>query len=381
MDIENTLLGLFNDDDFPEDHFDLKKAFEGKRIILYGAGESSIWFFEIVRDIFGFSPTLILDKRFQTKQKHEGVDAISPENYCLSDADKTNSVVVVCTGKESLQQEIMSTLTMMGFSNIIKLRDIYEIHNPFSQPPQLIEEGFSFYKERKQHILSAFKLLDDELSKQVFLHFLQTHMQRKPVKIENSPREEQYFPKDITFTQGYSRFVSCGAYDGDTIRLLNQQEGKVDEIVCLEAEPAIFSRLRHFLQEHADALANKITALPCAVFDDEKQLKFTSSTGLGSRISQEGDAIVQCVALDHVLPDLKPTFISMDIEGAEPFALRGAEEMIRKHQPDLGICVYHSPDHLWEIVLYLNSLGLGYRFYLRNYTSFTIETVLYATVA
>ena len=70
----------------------------------------------------------------------------------------------------------------------------------------------------------------------------------------------------------------------------------------------------------------------------------------------------------------------MDIEGAELDALIGAEKTIRENVPDLGICVYHSPNHLWEIPLFLNNLDLGYRFYLRNYTSFMHETVLYATL-
>ena len=68
----------------------------------------------------------------------------------------------------------------------------------------------------------------------------------------------------------------------------------------------------------------------------------------------------------------------MDIEGAELEALKGEEKTIQANRPDLGICVYHSPSHLWEIPLYLHGLGVGYRLYLRNYTSFTGETVLYA---
>ncbi len=108
-------------------------------------------------------------------------------------------------------------------------------------------------------------------------------------------------------------------------------------------------------------------------------MRFVSGGGLGSRISKDGDTLVQCVALDDVLPASKPTFICMDVEGAEPEVLKGAEGLLRANRPDLGVCVYHAPHHVWEIPLYLHSLGLGYRFYLRNYTTFTSETVLYAT--
>ncbi len=68
----------------------------------------------------------------------------------------------------------------------------------------------------------------------------------------------------------------------------------------------------------------------------------------------------------------------MDVEGAELEALKGAETLIKQNKPDLAICVYHTPNHIWDIPFYLEGLGLGYKFCLRNYTSFISETVLYA---
>jgi FkbM family methyltransferase len=174
--------------------------------------------------------------------------------------------------------------------------------------------------------------------------------------------------------------VNCGAYDGDVLRLLNETCGRVEEIVCFEPEPAIFKRLTDYLRVHGEELAERITAFPCAVSCRNSLERFLSGCGLGSRISETGDTWVQCVALDQVLPGFKPSFINMDVEGMEPEVLHGAEGLIREYRPDLAICVYHAPHHLWEIPRYLDDLGLGYRFYLRNYTSFTLETVLYATV-
>ena len=119
---------------------------------------------------------------------------------------------------------------------------------------------------------------------------------------------------------------------------------------------------------------------PCGVYSSETQLRFTGSKRINSMISYMGESVIQGVALDHVLPGFRPDFINMDVEGAELEALMGAETLIRESRPDLAICVYHSPAHVWEIPLFINSLGLGYEFYLRNYTSYSSETVLYATV-
>lgn len=371
---------LFNHTDFVADSFSLHQYFNNKKIIMYGAGESSHWFVEIIMNIHGYRPGLVLDKRFKVGDYFEGITALSPDDYQPEENDKSNSIVVICTGKEEYHQAILDCLSQLGLENSLFLKDIYEIHNPFSQPEELQQQGFNFYLKQQKQIISAFDLLEDEPSQEVYRCFLQTHMQRKPTSIPARPREEQYFPKDVDLTQGYSHFVSCGAYDGDTIRLLNKTHGKIEELVCFEAEPAIFSRLSSYLSEQGSSVAKNVLVLPCAVYDGEAIKGFTSATGLGSRLSEQGDSLVQTVALDHILPNFTPSFISMDIEGAEPKALKGAERMIREYRPDLAICVYHAPDHLWEIPLYLNSLDLGYTFYLRNYTSFTIETVLYATV-
>ena len=72
------------------------------------------------------------------------------------------------------------------------------------------------------------------------------------------------------------------------------------------------------------------------------------------------------------------TFIKMDIEGAELEALRGAESIIRKQRPKLAICVYHKPEDIWTIPMYILSLQNDYRLFLRHYSFGDTETVLYA---
>lgn len=73
-----------------------------------------------------------------------------------------------------------------------------------------------------------------------------------------------------------------------------------------------------------------------------------------------------------------PTFIKMDIEGAEKEALIGAEQIIRCHKPKLAICVYHKPEDIYVLPELINSFREDYRFYLRHYSNTIYETVLYA---
>ena len=69
--------------------------------------------------------------------------------------------------------------------------------------------------------------------------------------------------------------------------------------------------------------------------------------------------------------------IKMDLEGHELPALRGAERTLRRFRPRLAISLYHQWDDYFRIPLHLNGLGLGYKFYLDNYSISDGETVLY----
>lgn len=378
-DYKSALSRLFEPAAFPEDAFYLDKVFRGRKIVVYGAGESFHYFKEVVMRQYGYAPSVVLDKKFSRGAVFEGIAASSPLDYRPSPEDKREGLAVICLGRQPYFNEVVRTLREMGFRSIISLMDIYEIHNPFRLPQGLEEKGFQYYLDHRGRIESCLDILADDASREVFLACMQTHMQRKPVAIPMRDRHEQYTPGDFKLTRGYSRFIYCGVSIGELSRVFGQT-GKVDELVCFEPDPNQFRALTEYLSTHQDQLAHRITALPCAVHDHEAIEPFTcSDTSFGSRVLVSGHTWIQCVTIDHVLPGFNPAFICMDIEGAELEALKGAERTIRASRPDMGICVYHSPSHLWEIPLYLDSLGLGYRLYLRNYTSLTGETVLYAT--
>ena len=70
----------------------------------------------------------------------------------------------------------------------------------------------------------------------------------------------------------------------------------------------------------------------------------------------------------------------MDIEGAEQNALEGAKDIILRNKPKLAICLYHKPEDLWEIPLYIHSLVPEYKIYIRHHSHTNEETVMYAHI-
>jgi hypothetical protein len=99
----------------------------------------------------------------------------------------------------------------------------------------------------------------------------------------------------------------------------------------------------------------------------------TEASAVGS-----GEYEVECVSLDDILAEKKPSFIKMDIEGSELDALAGAENTIKKNLPVLAVCSYHKQDHLWRIPLLIHSFSNEYHFFLRPHLLEVWDLVCYA---
>jgi FkbM family methyltransferase len=105
--------------------------------------------------------------------------------------------------------------------------------------------------------------------------------------------------------------------------------------------------------------------------------KLKAAAGFSDSVSNA----LQTASIDHEVEALalnRVDFIKMDIEGAELSALHGAENTLRKHKPTLAICVYHALNDFYEIPQYIDSLKLGYKFYLQHATPHGDETVVFA---
>ncbi len=356
----------------------LHDLFNGKQIVLYGAGDGFVTFSMFILKKFGIKVRAVIDRKFNDEKYYCGIPAYSPTGNRKIPCDMKNTLVVITIGKTEYYPDIYDYLTSAGFQHIIRATDIYEYHLHYT-PNEIEERGFQYFADHKNKIFRCLELLSDEVSREVFVACLRTYMQRKPISIPCRPLEEQYFPRDISLRKGYSRTINCGAYDGDTIRKLNKEAGKIAALACFEPDKENFQLLSNYLEKRPENIADNICVFPCGVYSSEKPLYFDGGNLFSSNLSKKGDDMIPCVSIDHALPGFKPTFINMDIEGAEIEALKGAEKTITRNKPDLAVCVYHSVNHIWDIPLYLDGLGLDYKYFLRNYTSFISETVLYAT--
>ena len=187
----------------------------------------------------------------------------------------------------------------------------------------------------------------------------------------------QYFPNDINVWDGQNAFLDIGSYDGQTIIDAYQKYGKLDMAIAYEPDPLnivlINKKIKHINPSHQFFL------IPCGVWSKNEILKFSSGGGESSSVKNEGDISIQALTLDDTLFGVIPGYIKMDIEGAEIEALEGAEETIKQYSPSLAISLYHCPNHIFEIPLFIKSWGLDYNYFIRSHGNNLLETVLYCT--
>ena len=203
----------------------------------------------------------------------------------------------------------------------------------------------------------------------------------------NYPYKPSYFQQDFINLYDNETYVDVGCYTGDTIKqFFDACKGKYKKIYGFEPHPVNFKTTNETVKRLG---LQNVHILPNGAWSSEGEFAFISEYGDaakagGARIMDHGDMHIKTTTIDKALGDENVTFIKMDIEGAELEALKGAENTIKRCKPKLAICIYHKPEDIVEIPMYLFSIMPDYRFYLRHHNFIwkdgnqTHDTVLYA---
>ena len=190
---------------------------------------------------------------------------------------------------------------------------------------------------------------------------------------------DMYFAPDIVRLTGHEVLVDCGAFDGDSIRMfLDKTGGAFRAIYALEPDPGNRARLNRYVSSFPAESRDRICILPFGASDRAGIESFEPSGTAGSRIVERSDHSIECRRLDDLLKDAAPTYIKMDIEGAEPRALEGGTSTIRRTRPILSVCAYHKCEHLWTLPRIISAALPEYQIRLRRYAEECWETVYYA---
>ena len=180
--------------------------------------------------------------------------------------------------------------------------------------------------------------------------------------------------------------IDAGACWGDTALYFAYRSKPDGRVLSYEFIPDNLEIMRRNLALNPD-LSSRIQVIERAAWGESNLTISVQNKGPASKVSI-GDTSASVagpltLAIDdlvkqHNLP--RVDFIKMDIEGSELQALHGAAQTIQHYKPKLAISVYHHLTDFFKIPEYLDSIGVGYRYFLRHYTIHAEETVLFAKV-
>jgi FkbM family methyltransferase len=349
-------------------------SLDAREIVIYGAGNCGRSVAAAAQHA-GLEVRCFLDARADAKREIDGIACHSPQSEAARGAAQDGIPTVVALFNYATDlQPVFALLAEIGFKRVLSF---YEIHALLAMEPQFWLCDRRFYADRQADVLAGLELFDDETSRQVYYDSIALRLTFNTALLAQPDHSNQYFAPDLPPPPVPMRLVDGGAFDGDTLRAIAARG------IALEAIAAFEPDLRNFAElcRAAAAVAGNVREmilLPCGLGDATGLQRFSSGSGASSALESSGDTTVQVVALDDVLPNFAPTFVKLDVEGAEPQALKGAAGVISRFRPTLAVCVYHAPEHLWTLPRLIRERWPDYRLALRAHQFNGFDTVAYA---
>jgi FkbM family methyltransferase len=360
-------------------YYDQLSGGHGARMVLFGAGGLGR---EILRGLraLGQEPLAFTDnnRRLWGRQVDE-LAVLSPEEAGRRFGRDASFVVTVFTpGPGNVFPAIRSQLQALGCRSVVPFAAVAWKHPDRFLPNYCIDLPHKFLPEASA-IRQAFWLLADDLSRREYLAQLRWRALLDFEVFSDPACGDSYFQNDLIVPRDDELLVDCGAFDGDTLRSFLEWQGERSAgMLAFEPDPQNFAKLTAWRMALPPGIRDRIEPHQAAVGRRRQKLRFAATGNMAAAVSDAGQMEIDCVALDAVLADRTPTFIKMDIEGAEPEALAGAAHVIRRSAPTLAVCAYHRQDHLWRIPLQIHALGVPYALFLRRHGEATGEVVCFA---
>lgn len=188
----------------------------------------------------------------------------------------------------------------------------------------------------------------------------------------------QYLEPDIMRPHKHEVYIDGGSYDlKNTLEFIEWCGGDHDAAYAFEADADNYEKCLKKIQTHPILSDGRVHLFNAALWKKDEVLHFRDGHDESSSVMADGNTTVHARTIDSVLQGARVTFIKLDIEGAEMEALIGAQESIRKWKPRLAICIYHKPEDIIELPLYIHGLVPEYKMFIRHYSTCDSETVLY----
>lgn len=324
--------------------------------------------------------------------------------FCDNDKSKHNTKIDDCSviSPEQLKQLlnpfiiIASTYWLQIEKQVIELGlpyRIIDIDQKFDDKKLL---NLKFYKENLDKLYEVYSSLNDDKSKYVFLTIIKAKILNLEEYYNLVSEGNEYWALPEFINNDNEVYVDAGASDGNTVNyFLHNNRGNFKKIYAFEPNNEQFAILKNRANRVMRSFKlplNSIECIQAGVGERNEYLSFYKNEDMADSSTFCEDFTkdstcnienVRIYALDNYLKNVSITLLKADIEGFELAMLKGAQDIISKEHPKLAIAIYHKPEDLWEIPLFIKSLVSEYKIAIRHHGSINYawcETVLYCWI-
>lgn len=346
--------------------------------VLVGAGKLGRRISSVLRRN-GIEPVAFADNASRLwGQSIEGVPVLAPaEAVRLYGAAHPFVITIWNPARTSAFLALESQLVGLGASQVMTFVPVARLY-PAELLPHYLWDTLHHFEDSLPAIAAAAELFEEPASRREFESHLEFRITGRAAVLPPLDPCDQYFP-DFLSPRDDEHLVDCGAYDGDTARDFHKWTGgRFRRITAFEPDAACRTRLNDSLA--ALEILERCEVRPEVVWSHATTLRFSANGEASAAVSNSGDVELAAVAIDDLDLD-RPTFLKLDIEGAESDALCGARRTIQSARPLLAVCVYHQQSDLWRLPLQMQDLSPDGAFRLRSHRADGLDAVCYFTPA
>lgn len=364
-----------------------KEVSKKMETVIFCAGEYCMRFLNRLDDEDLKHISFIVDNNADKQgTKVYGIPVKNPEEIKLLSPESTLVVIAV----ENSIPEIYKQICNMGPYNIMSARIL--INDILSQVAVELMNN-------KNKVDEVTKLLYDDKSKWTYSEVIKRRTLYGECDFSDLiVRGDAEYRVPLIYEKECPRdeiIIDCGAYNGDTLKKFAEAYGpklkKIYAFECMDESMADLALAMTHVRNKK--YYPEMVLMPYALSDHDCVMKFAKTNkpngsfivdnrSFAQNALYESDYVdVNVTTLDKAIPsDEKITFIKMDIEGSEYFALHGAERIIKTWKPRLAISIYHCGEDYYRIPLLLKTFVPEYKFAVRHHKKNHVDTDLYCWI-
>lgn len=321
-----------------------------KPIVLYGMGNGADKIISVLNQYdIKISGVFASDGFVRQKEFH----GFKVTDYATAKQNFGDMIVLLCFG--SALPDVIA--------NIKRIAENQELYAP--DVPVYGDTLFNieYAVANRERLECVYNRLADEQSKKVFKNAVMYKLTGKTEYLFDceTPPDEIY--ENILKLNNNEIYFDLGAYRGDTIEEFLLQVSDYNKIVAVEPDLKTYNKLCNATQ-----IIENITNINACVSDIDGETRFDMQHSRGSSIGQ-GNGCIKSITIDTLAKDFTPTYIKMDIEGAEVAAVKGGADAISNLKPKMQIAAYHRSEDLFAVPESVIKLRNDYKIYLRHYPS------------